>query len=1010
MMRFLRSLALLALVLPGVAGAQTVPAANTGTARGAITRAAANPARDSAIAQLESFLSRYPDSPLRANALFQLGELLVNRADEEFAASQRAAGTDTTASDAPVRPNYARAITAYEELVRRFPDFQQIDAAAYTLGTLYTIMQRYADAARMFEIVAGREQSRFQSEALFRLGDAYFEQAAQQRGTPRRQLFARAASAYERAVQGAQKNSDIYFLSLYKLGWSYYNQASATSQEEYRKAVETFGELIAAYDQLTPEQQARLGLRGEAIEYMAVAFTQVGGADAANAYFERRGGAPYRMMVLRRVAVSLREQGDFPRAIEAYRAILAQSPNDTSALAIQRDIIDIYQNRLIAPDSAQRARLELVERFAPGSEWARANPGQVDSAQAAREQALRQSGQYLLAQAQQGRREGFAQAAALYERYLSEFASADSARVVNTYLAEAHFGQRNYTAAGSQYARAAYGYAARDSLARLAGQNAIVAFDSALVRSKTDRAAQDSLFSAVDRFVQAFPDEPVAKQALIQKGRRASESERWDVMAQTFRTYAERWPNDRYTPTAQKLVADALYRGGQYAEAQQQWEQAATVAQTAGNRALADSISRLRTAAAATFADTLIRQGEYRRAAEEVYVAIADKDPSSPRAPAALRDAIETYMLADSAARARGDDAASRQARERAIALSTRLVSTYPNYQYRTQYQALGARLLAETGQREEAVTALRALVADNRTYAGRADDMVRIAVTLDSLGREAEAAQAYIEFSTAYPRDERAAGALYNAAIAYTEAGDTTAAARTFGQFATRFPRDERVGNARARQLELLRSSGDTAAAATQLAALCRGRPSDETVRAACAERTAEAAFRRGAAMFADYQALKLVIPNRAQLTQAGVRRASARKQQMLREMTAHFTRAIETGNPQYLAASTFYIGLGQWEYGNFLRDVQLPEGLSEEEQTAAREGSARQAEEFYEAARNSWRQLVEKAEAEEALRDDPGARRWLEMARDALRGDVPATPPSLGMLRDARTERSFS
>ena len=81
------------------------------------------------------------------------------------------------------------------------------------------------------------------------------------------------------------------FLSLYKLGWSYYNQATQPAQAEYSKAVEVFGRLIEAYDKLSPEQQARLGLRGEAIEYMAVAFTQVGGADAANQYFTTRGGA-----------------------------------------------------------------------------------------------------------------------------------------------------------------------------------------------------------------------------------------------------------------------------------------------------------------------------------------------------------------------------------------------------------------------------------------------------------------------------------------------------------------------------------------------------------------------------------------------------------------------------------------------------------------------------------------------------------------------------------------------
>src|SRR5688500_5740187 len=597
MQRF-RLIALAALSVPALLAAQTstsTPVVAVSTASRPAMNLAADALRDTAVAQLEQFLAKYPDSPLRPRALLQLGELLVIEADERFAESQRAsAGDSISGSDTPVRPNYAPAIARYEELVRRYPQFEQIDAAAYTLGTLYAITQRHADAARMFETVAADTGSRFGGEALFRLGDAHFELAASERGAARRTQFARAATAYERAVKAAPPNGDIYFLSLYKLGWSYYNQASQTNEEEYRKAVDTFGELVAAYDKLTPEQQARLGLRGEAIEYMAVAFTQVGGAEAANAYFERRGGSPYRLTVMRRVAASLKEQGDFVRAVEAYRAILSQAPTDTGALAIQRDIIDIYQNRMIEPDSAQRARLELVEKFAPNSEWARANPNQADSARVAREAALRQSGQYLLARAQGGQRARFAEASALYERYLNEFAQSDSARLVNTYYAEALFGQGNYSAAGSQYARAAYGYTGRDSLAQAAGQNAIVAFDSALARNKTDRAAQDSLFATVDRFVEAFPQSATAKQALIQKGRRASETQRWDVMVSTFRNYANRYPNDPYTPTAQKLVADALYRGGQYAEAQAQWDTATAVALQTGNRRLADSIANIR--------------------------------------------------------------------------------------------------------------------------------------------------------------------------------------------------------------------------------------------------------------------------------------------------------------------------------------------------------------------------------------------------------------------------------
>jgi TolA-binding protein len=967
-------------------------AAQGGTTRVAENATAAPPVLDTAITQLQNFLDRYPTSTLRPNALLQLGELLVQRADEEFAVSQRAAGMDSTGR-ASIKPNYSQAIARYEELVRRYPTFEKIDAAQYTLGTLYGSEQRYAQAAQMFEAVAARDSSRFRPEALFRLGDARFELASAARGNERRALFAQSAQAYETATQVAPPQGDIYFLALYKLGWAYYNQANQANQEEYRKAVNVFGRLVEAYDKLTPEQQSRLGLKGEAIEYMAIAFTQVGGAEAANRYFAQHDASPYRTTVIRRVAQSLRDQGDFPGAVRAYSTFLQQNPNDSTSLIAQQEIIDIYQNRMIEGDSAQAARLRLVQNFAPGSAWARANPGLVDSAQKAREVALRQSAQFLLAAAQKNNAKArYSDAARLYRQYLDEFPKGDSTRVVNLYYAEALFGQGDYAGAGAQYARAAYGYAGTDSVAQEAGRNAIVAFDSALVRNKSDRALQDSLFKAVDQFVAAYPNTDLAKKALIEKGRRASETQRWDVMAETFRTYAQKYPNDAYTPTAQKLIGDALYRGGQYVQAQTQWETAQQVAASSGRRALADSIAATRTTAAASYADTLIKQGNYGQAAEDVYVAYAKANPKSAKAPDALRNAIETYMLADSVARKKGDENASRSARQHAADLAAQLTSTYPDYKYRLQYQALRARLLADLGDRDQAISAYQELVAQNPSWSGRADAMVRTAVLLDSAGKKTEAAKAYEQFASAYPRDQRAPGALYNAAVTYREAGDNAAAARAYGTFAQRFPRDERAGAAQAARLDLLRSSGDTAAANAALADAC-ARPSAD-LRDACNATAAQRAFENGVAMFRQYQPVTLRIATKSQLNQQGVRRASAQKQAMLTRVTQQFAQAIKTGVPEYLAGASYYVGLAQWEYGNFLKNVQLPENLTDAERQAAQQGAAQQAEQFFNAARQTWQELVDKAQSTPALANDSKAKAWVDRARQAVNGSVDANP----------------
>jgi TolA-binding protein len=1021
MTRIIRFVIAATFALPAALQAQVPAMAVANTSRATTAPPAA---LDSAILRLQDFLNRYPSSPLRPNALLQLGELLVRQADTVFAESQRSAGVTASADSAaratapaarpttpatpgataaasatagggPIAPDYSAAIARYEELVSRYPNFEQIDAATYTLGTLYASGQRWADAVRMFERVSGMQSSNFRSEAFFRLGDARFELASRQRGDSRRAGFAAAATAYEQAVAATQAPSDIYFLALYKLGWSYYNQANQANQTDYQKAVDVFSRLVDAYDKLTPEQQSRLGLRGEAIEYMAVAFTQVGGAQAASRYFQSRGGAPYQLALMRRVAQTFRDQGNFPEAIQAYQMVLTQAPTDSSVLTAVSEIADIYQNRLLERDSAQAARMRLADVLAPGSAWAQANPTLADTAAKLREQALRQSGQYLLAAAQSGNRARYGEAAQIYQRYLTDFPKSDSAQMVNRYLGEALFGAGDYTRAGSEFAKAAFSYGnTNQELAQEAGRNAIVAFDSALVRNKSDRAAQDSLFAVVDRFVAAFPQTDVAKKALIEKGRRASETQRWDAMQQAFSTYATTYPNDPYTPTAQRLIGDALYRGGQYAQAQTQWEQAQQVAQSSGQSRLADSIRAIRETAAGSYADSLIKRGQYSEAAEQVYVAYAKANPQNAKAPDALRNAIETYMLADSVARGRNDAGASRQARQRAIELSAQLAQQYPNYKYRLQYQTLRARLLADVGQREESVQAYQELIQQNQNWSGRADAMVRVAVMLDSLGRKKDAGAAYEQFANAYPRDKRAVDALWNAAVTYAEGSDPANAARTYAVFAQRYPRDDRAGDARQRQIAQLQTSGDTAAANRALANAC-SRPSDE-LQAECASRVAERSFQQGVASFGEYQPLKLVIPSKSQLTAAGVTRAARQKQALLKELTNNFASAIKSGVPQYLAAASYYVGLAQWEYGNFLKNVQLPSGLTDAEQTQAQQGAAQQAEQYYAAARQIWQELVQRAESTPAIGNDAAARPWIDRARNAVQGNVDAAPPS--------------
>jgi len=181
------------------------------------------------------------------------------------------------------------------------------------------------------------------------------------------------------------------------------------------------------------------------------------------------------------------------------------------------------------------------------------------------EQMLREAAQYELAKAEgpPPKPEHYTEAARLYDKYLADYSNSDSARSLTTYFAEALFGAKRYAEAGAQYTRAATAYTTDTAnpavrhAQQIAAQNAIVAYDSALSHAATDTVAQDSLFAAVDRYAERYPESDIARHALVEEGRQASIVGRWDVVATTFHRYWSQYPNDKYTPTAVKLVGDA---------------------------------------------------------------------------------------------------------------------------------------------------------------------------------------------------------------------------------------------------------------------------------------------------------------------------------------------------------------------------------------------------------------------------------------------------------------------
>jgi tetratricopeptide (TPR) repeat protein len=198
-------------------------------------------ARNDAIRKYEEFLGKYPISPYTPDVLIALGELYLERSEEEhvvaldeFQARLETAGESGEIFTEPEpQPHYEKTIAAYQQIALKYQEFPYADVAYYGLG--YCLKAQFEDeeAARTFyKLTQLYPESKFVPEAYFRIGEYFFDQYE----------FDKAVKYYALVPD---TNPDFYDKALYKMGWAFYNQGDiGISSSEYQKSIDAFTQLI----------------------------------------------------------------------------------------------------------------------------------------------------------------------------------------------------------------------------------------------------------------------------------------------------------------------------------------------------------------------------------------------------------------------------------------------------------------------------------------------------------------------------------------------------------------------------------------------------------------------------------------------------------------------------------------------------------------------------------------------------------------------------------------------
>lgn len=552
-------------------------------------RRMADEKRLESIDRLRALLGDTPDGDRRAEMMLRLADLYFEHGKSmyswEMDAFMAAQGECyDTAPDPDVcdrlkidtrdsGPAYGKAVKLYEGVLQRYPRFNRADSATYFLGVTYQELEqadRSVDAFR--KLVKLYPQSAYVPDAYVLIGEYYFD---------RNEPFA-SLRAYRQVKAYPQHR--LYGYAMYKLAWSFYNV------EEFGNAIETMKSVVS-YSMDGSGTAAKQQLQDEALRDLVRFFADAGDMDEAYRYFQKLGRQDLIRSMLQRLAVLYTEQGKYELAIQTYRRLIAEDPNNAENPGYQEDIIQSYRRlgqRERVLDEIRRLRGE----YGRSSAWWRSNaarPQAQADADATIEKALRKVATDFNEEAREYEKkrhprakEAFEAAVAAYRVYLEDYDQHPSAYAVHHDFGglldhlkrpdEAYFEYLKVVAMDPQgdLSKVCAGYAIEAAWKMVEQEGGKIQMKSVQVTKDTPPKPltdwEQRLIEAAGRYAELYDGDKKVEDAVYRSAFLLYSRFHFTEAAEQFRKVIARWPGSRNAELSANLILDALNIKEQWAD------------------------------------------------------------------------------------------------------------------------------------------------------------------------------------------------------------------------------------------------------------------------------------------------------------------------------------------------------------------------------------------------------------------------------------------------------------
>lgn len=312
----------------------------------------------------------FADSAFLPELLFNLSEWEVQREKLRFEIEmvkydqQLLLFESGKLSTEPVEPRltYEKTLKINHQIVDNFPDFPYMNKVLYRNGIcLYEIGMKDQAKHIFTQLVRQYPDSSYLAEAYFRLGECYFDEGNYQA----------AIDTYKNIV--SSWHSPFFAMAIYKIGWSYYllnNFSDAISHFYYLlndiSLIEKVGSEVAGKSQAE--------LKDEIIEYIALCFSDFGGASSMFHFVRSVEGSNYAPALLHRLGNIFLKRDFYEDALDAFNHMLTSFGYYQKLPEIFPLLFKCYE-KMGDLEKAYQLHDQLIKSCGPRSKWAQTHNG-----------------------------------------------------------------------------------------------------------------------------------------------------------------------------------------------------------------------------------------------------------------------------------------------------------------------------------------------------------------------------------------------------------------------------------------------------------------------------------------------------------------------------------------------------------------------------------------------------------------------------------------------------------